>query len=95
MGAKRRPIAPTAVAILLALSFARDGIAQSTPAAAQNNASIDSYLPDFRRLQQQGDMAGLAQALRQASLAILDDHSISAADPSAWAPFTLVGEAGR
>lgn len=36
-----------------------------------------------------------AEALRQASLAILDDRTINAADPSAWAPFTLVGEAGR
>ena len=41
--------------------------------------------------------AGLAraEALRQASLAILDDRSLNAADPAAWAPFTLVGEAGR
>ena len=36
-----------------------------------------------------------AEALRQASLAILDDRSINAADPSAWAPFTLIGEAAR
>jgi CHAT domain-containing protein len=36
-----------------------------------------------------------AEALRQASLAILDDHTINAADPAAWAPFTLIGEAGR
>lgn len=38
---------------------------------------------------------GHAEALRRASLAILDDPSLRAANPSAWAPFTLVGEAGR
>jgi len=36
-----------------------------------------------------------AQALRQASLAILDDPTVDAASPSAWAPFTLIGEPGR
>jgi CHAT domain-containing protein len=36
-----------------------------------------------------------AQALRAASLAILDDPALAAAHPSAWAPFTLIGEAGR
>lgn len=36
-----------------------------------------------------------AQALRQATLAILDNRSLNASDPAAWAPFTLVGEAGR
>jgi CHAT domain-containing protein/tetratricopeptide (TPR) repeat protein len=36
-----------------------------------------------------------AQALRQASLAILDDRSIDAASPGAWALFTLVGEGGH
>jgi CHAT domain-containing protein len=36
-----------------------------------------------------------AQALRQASLAILDDPQLNAAHPFSWAPFTLVGEAGR
>ena len=36
-----------------------------------------------------------AQALRRASLAVLDDHSLNAADPSAWAAFTLIGEAAR
>ncbi|MFI4936628.1 MAG: CHAT domain-containing protein, partial [Caulobacterales bacterium] len=36
-----------------------------------------------------------AQALRQASLAILDDPTIrGGANPSAWAPFTVIGEAG-
>jgi len=36
-----------------------------------------------------------AQALRQASLAILDDPRLNAAHPFSWAPFTLIGEAGR
>ena len=36
-----------------------------------------------------------AEALRRASLAILDDRTIPAAHPSIWAPFTLVGEAAR
>jgi CHAT domain-containing protein len=36
-----------------------------------------------------------AGALREASLAILDDPSIHGAHPSAWAPFTLIGEAER
>ena len=38
---------------------------------------------------------GRAQALRKASLAILDDPAIRAANPSAWAPFSLIGEAER
>jgi CHAT domain-containing protein len=36
-----------------------------------------------------------AQALREASLAILDDDTIDASAPSAWASFTLIGEANR
>jgi CHAT domain-containing protein len=36
-----------------------------------------------------------AQALRRASLAVLDNPDLDAANPSDWAPFTLVGEAGR
>ncbi len=38
---------------------------------------------------------GRAEALRRASLAILDDPSLHAANPAAWAPFSLIGEAGR
>jgi CHAT domain-containing protein len=38
---------------------------------------------------------GHAQALRQASLAILDDRSMDASNPSAWATFTLIGEPER
>jgi CHAT domain-containing protein len=36
-----------------------------------------------------------AEALRRASLAILDDPKLDAANPYAWAPFTLVGETRR
>ena len=36
-----------------------------------------------------------AEALRRATLAILDDKSMEAAEPAAWAPFTLIGEAAR
>jgi CHAT domain-containing protein len=38
---------------------------------------------------------GHAQALQQASLSILDDRSLDATSPAAWAPFTLIGEAAR
>jgi CHAT domain-containing protein len=38
---------------------------------------------------------GRAQALRKASLAILDDPTLHAANPAAWAPFSLIGEAVR
>jgi CHAT domain-containing protein len=43
------------------------------------------------------DNPGLSRAgaLQQASLAILDDPAIHAAHPSAWAPFTLIGEAEK
>ncbi|MFZ4746718.1 MAG: CHAT domain-containing protein [Sphingomonas sp.] len=34
---------------------------------------------------------GRAEALQQASLAVLDDPRLDAADPAAWAPFVLVG----
>ena len=36
---------------------------------------------------------GHAEALRRASLAVLDDPAINGADPAAWAPFTVMGEA--
>jgi len=36
-----------------------------------------------------------AEALRKASLAVLDDPHLNAASPAAWAAFTLIGEAGR
>jgi CHAT domain-containing protein/Tfp pilus assembly protein PilF len=37
---------------------------------------------------------GRAQALRRAALAILDDPRLQAANPAAWAPFSVIGEAG-
>jgi CHAT domain-containing protein len=36
-----------------------------------------------------------AEAMREASLAILDDPSMKAADPFAWAPFVVIGEPGE
>jgi len=36
-----------------------------------------------------------AQALQAATLAVLDDRTLNAADPASWAPFTLIGEAAR
>ncbi len=36
-----------------------------------------------------------AEALQRASLAILDDPALHAANPAAWAPFSLVGESSR
>jgi hypothetical protein len=37
----------------------------------------------------------IAAAAQQPSLlAILDNRALNAADPAAWAPFTLIGEAG-
>jgi CHAT domain-containing protein len=36
-----------------------------------------------------------AEALQAATLAVLDDRTLNAADPAAWAPFTLIGEAAR
>ncbi len=52
-------------------------------------------IPAMLLAQRQHPDLSRAEALRQASLAILDDHTINATDPSAWAPFTLIGEAGR
>jgi CHAT domain-containing protein/tetratricopeptide (TPR) repeat protein len=36
-----------------------------------------------------------AQALQMATLAVLDNRALNAADPASWAPFTLIGEAAR
>jgi CHAT domain-containing protein/Flp pilus assembly protein TadD len=47
-------------------------------------------------LAQHGDpQLSHAEALRKASLAILDNPELGAANPSDWAPFTIVGEAGK
>jgi CHAT domain-containing protein len=53
-------------------------------------------IPAMLRAERDDPHLGHAQALRQASLAILDDPSIrDGAKPYAWAPFTVVGEAER
>jgi CHAT domain-containing protein len=36
-----------------------------------------------------------AESLQRASLAVLDNLSLHAADPSAWAAFTLIGDPRR
>jgi CHAT domain-containing protein len=61
---------------------------------------LDSVAPVLIPAMLQAERAdphlGHAQALRRASLAILDDRRIAdGAKPYAWAPFTLVGEAQR
>jgi len=48
-------------------------------------------------LRAERDTAGIgrAEALQRASLAILDNVELKAANPAFWAPFTLVGEPAR
>jgi CHAT domain-containing protein len=53
-------------------------------------------IPAMLQAERADPQLGHAQALRRASLAILDDRRIAnGANPYAWAPFTLVGEAQR
>jgi CHAT domain-containing protein/Tfp pilus assembly protein PilF len=53
-------------------------------------------IPALLRAERNNPHLGHAQALRQASLAILDDPEIAhGAKPYAWAPFTVVGEPAR
>jgi CHAT domain-containing protein len=53
-------------------------------------------IPALLRAERDDPLLGHAEALRRASLAILDDPGITdGAKPYAWAPFTLVGEAAR
>jgi CHAT domain-containing protein len=52
-------------------------------------------IPATIMAERQSPQISRAQALRMASLAVLDDPTLDAADPSAWAPFVLVGEPGR
>jgi CHAT domain-containing protein len=49
-------------------------------------------LPEIMRLEKAHAGMSKAEAVRQASLAILDDPTLDAASPAAWAPFVLVGE---
>jgi tetratricopeptide (TPR) repeat protein/CHAT domain-containing protein len=50
-------------------------------------------IPAMLLAERQHPELGHAQALRQASLAILDNRGLNATSPAAWAPFTLIGEA--
>lgn len=52
-------------------------------------------IPSVLRAEQADPQLSRAEALRKASLAILDDPHLNAADPAAWAPFTLIGAPGR
>jgi CHAT domain-containing protein/Tfp pilus assembly protein PilF len=52
-------------------------------------------IPSILQAQQRDPHLSRAEAVRKASLAILDDAHLHAADPAAWAPFTLIGEPGR
>jgi len=52
-------------------------------------------IPAMLRAERADPHVSRAQALRQASLAILDDARLDAAHPFSWAPFTLIGEAER
>jgi CHAT domain-containing protein len=52
-------------------------------------------IPDVLVRERKDPTMSRAEALRQASLAVLDNRALNAANPSAWAAFTLIGEAGR
>jgi CHAT domain-containing protein len=52
-------------------------------------------IPAMLLAEQTNPAMSRAEALRRASLAVLDDPGLNAANPSAWAPFTLIGEAAR
>lgn len=49
-------------------------------------------IPDVVSRQRSG--MSRAQAMREASLAILDDKALDAADPFSWAPFVVMGDPG-
>lgn len=53
-----------------------------------------ALIPDTLKRQAADPGLGRAEALRRASLAILDEPDGRHAHPSFWAPFTLIGEAG-
>jgi CHAT domain-containing protein len=59
-----------------------------------NDQVTPTLIPDT--LKRQANTPGLdrAEALRQASLVILDEPGGRRAPPSFWAPFTRIGEAG-
>lgn len=49
-------------------------------------------LPDVIQLQQQNPGMSKAEALRRATLSILDDPKTESDSPATWGPFVLVGE---
>jgi len=52
-------------------------------------------IPAMLLAERQNVALSRAQALQQATLAVLDNRALDAASPAAWAPFTLIGEAAR
>jgi CHAT domain-containing protein len=52
-------------------------------------------IPAMLLAERQNPGLSRAQALQQATLAVLDNRALDAASPAAWAPFTLIGEAAR
>lgn len=52
-------------------------------------------VPAVIKAQRDNPQLSRADALRKASLAVLDDPHLDAASPAAWATFTLIGEPGR
>lgn len=52
-------------------------------------------IPAMLLAERQSPGMSRAQALQRATLAVLDDPTLDAASPAAWAPFTLIGEAAR
>jgi len=58
-----------------------------------SDAVTARLIPATLRAARAAPAVGRAEALRRASLAILDDPTLGAANPAFWAPFTLVGEA--
>jgi hypothetical protein len=85
---KMRPTAQVAAALLLLLASPSGAPVEIRPVAPL-------LIPAMLLAQRQHPELRRAKALRQATLAVLDDRAVNAASPAAWAPFTLVGEPGR
>jgi CHAT domain-containing protein len=52
-------------------------------------------IPAMLKAERNDPQLSRAESLRRASLAVLDDPQLNAANPAAWAAFTLIGEAGH
>ncbi len=62
-----------------------------------NDMLAKKLVPDVFRFDSDGTTGGSlrAEAVRSASLAVLDDTSLPAAHPAFWAPFVLIGNPGE